>query len=219
MRIAEITALLEDKIVKRMDAAQELQEAIACAADGGAIRLSPYQAACLFKALTPKVKTKKGAFDFAWVFKATDAKGIRPFTHYAYSDGERLIATDGSRLHILHGADKPKGFYDARGDLVETGGLVYPLIDHAVPSPDAMIDYTVTPEYLIKNSVDIGGPAKYRWAYDLPSGHLVRKKYFDEAMNGRDLMTFYASWDAERAIRIDSDDTTAVIMPVRRWQK
>lgn len=65
----------------------------------------------LFKYFIPNTRKRPAKTAEEWAAKACAHKDdLRDYLHYLYSDGRRLIACDGHRLHWIK-TDKPRGFY------------------------------------------------------------------------------------------------------------
>lgn len=71
---------------------------------------------------------------FSWVAMATAGnRDIREHLRFVYCDGERIIGTDGHRLHVAPAGDRPAGYYDPRtGDPVILDAQ-YPDVDRIIP--------------------------------------------------------------------------------------
>ncbi|MCK5020277.1 MAG: hypothetical protein KAS32_24775, partial [Candidatus Peribacteraceae bacterium] len=66
--------------------------------------------ATIYAYFLPPVSAKSKTPDL-WVAKAM-AKDVRYYLNFVYSDGERLMATDGHRLHVLITDKYEPGYYD-----------------------------------------------------------------------------------------------------------
>lgn len=144
-----------------------------------------------------------------WVAKAMAKDDIRDYLNYLYSDGTRLIATDGHRLHLCP-TDLPEGYYDAAGTSCDVG-FTFPDVDRVIPALDGLLGLPVTESFPVEvNKFDMH-------CYRLPDGPLVQKSYLDAAINRESTGTIYYSPDDNgRAIRVHlGGDRLAVIMPVR----
>lgn len=160
--------------------------------------------------LPPAPRVCKNLFD--WVFKATGTEDARPYLHYAYSDGENLVATDGHRIHYIK-TDLEVGFYDKLGHKIESD-LTFPDYKRVIPAVDDSQEFTlkIKDANLIKDEE----LSRVLWAYEftLPSGDIikVRKKYFDDILNGAKELT--CKCDSNRCLVIDG---RAVLMLMNRW--
>lgn len=70
-----------------------------------------------------------------WVWKAVAKNDVRNYLNYAYSDGRRLIGTDGHRMHVWHTTLYSPGFYDKNMVRIHEPEFArYPEIDRVIPN-------------------------------------------------------------------------------------
>jgi len=129
----------------------------------------------------------------------------RPYLHNAYSNGEKLIATDGHRIHMIP-SELEKGYYDAAGVKLDIDGN-FPDVMRAVPSKN--IKDTFNMEHA---EIDCAGNAtftlfKTRFRFNL--------KYLQAIMQKDKTVTVYSSEAGEtEPVLFCFDDREAVLMPV-----
>lgn len=162
-----------------------------------------------------KAPSKKAATDsFAWVYSAVGKKYIHSSLTHTYSDGRRLIGTDGATLHVAYDVVLPAGWYDRNGvrldDSVHKGGR-YPEIDRVIPQDDLVTWDTAIGELELIVPED-----KTPSVYKMPCGRLINAEYLRNAVAGvPDRFEYRAQADTDRAIKIEYGQRVAVIMPVR----
>jgi len=152
-----------------------------------------------------------------WVASAVCGKDdIREYLQYVYSDGTRIIGTDGHRMHIWKTDKYPKGFYHPKTMDKSTvpDDYRYPDVDRVIPKTfreDYVSSATIEVEQLSISSeghpiiIYKVGPAA------------VNAQYLDAALAGfKGETTLIHYVDANSAIKIDADDKLAVVMPVRQ---
>jgi len=160
----------------------------------------------LYAFFEPQAPAKpKTVFD--WVAKAMAKKDQRHYLNWVYSDGARIIATNGHRLHIAHVALEP-GFYDKNGTLAHGPEYaVFPDVDRVIPpanpAPVQLADLTpITTRGKVIHKVRINGAVSIDRAY----------------MQDADSMgpgEWTAPENKSRPARIDYPHGTAVIMPIK----
>ena len=229
MKISELATFISknQKAVKSSKPFDMLRQAVESSGESETVTLSFNEVAALYAHFMPKtVRASAGVFDFAWVARAMAKKDVRYHLNYIYSDGARTIATDGQRLHILTGQSLQQGYYTAAGDRVGDDAK-YEDIDRVIPQYSQCQTWTLTAEELAACIVDTGCKGKdWAFAYVPPSGHEVYKKYFDEAINGMDSVTYHSlphTPDPKRdytrpnpnPILIRHGNVQAVVMPTR----
>ena len=195
MKISEVATFIRNnpKAVKSSKPFDMLRQAVESSGESETVTLSLAEVAALYAHFMPKtVRASAGVFDFAWVARAMAKKDVRYYLNYVYSDGARTIATDGRRMHVLAGQSLPQGYYTAAGDQVDEDAK-YPDIDRVIPQYSQCQTWTLTAEELAACIVDTGDKGKdWAFAYMLQSGHKVNKKYFDDAINGMDSVTWHS---------------------------
>ena len=143
-----------------------------------------------------------------WVGKARAKRDEpREYLRHYYSDGERLIATNGHRLHIAP-TELAAGYYDRLLLPVEDLGK-YPQIDRIL---NTMSDGTYIAHLPDLEIMEIGA-APSDCAYLLPCNRYVDKKYWDDATEGETLITYTAHHQSAH-IHFE-DGRIAVVMEVR----
>ena len=141
----------------------------------------------LYRYFTPApAKTAKTTTE--WVHKAADPSDTRPFLNHSYSDGKRLVATDGARLHLAE-TDLPVGYYDNKGNLIEGHAEkhTFPQYETLLPSDSEVLGrvflsdqklHTIKPKYGKKTvAMEIGDV-------------FIDKRFIDELANGREALCF-----------------------------
>lgn len=127
-QIAEHAYNLAPKEYNKIELYQLTLEAIK---NGG--HLTEHQVAKLYRAFTPKHPAKPKTQE-QWVWQAVAVKDVRLYLNFAYSDGSRLIGTDGHRMHVWKTNKYAPGYYDKNMIRVhETSWNRYPEIDRVVP--------------------------------------------------------------------------------------
>lgn len=150
--------------------------------------------------------------DQQWVSKAVPKKDIRHYLNYLYSDGSRLIGTDGHRLHVMHGTDLGKGFYNT--ELVKLDvDATYPDIDRIIPIKGVTtIMHLSDFDQLETYTPECDNPTI---SVKLNDSHF-NKSYILAAISRFDDSPIEAlQLDSNSAIRLQQKDLQAVIMPMR----
>ena len=89
------------------------------------------QLAKLYAFFMPPITKIKSPFH--WLVKARGDKDVRYYLNHVYSDGKRLISTDGHRAHVFN-EKRPAGWYDDNEQLVhKPDWATYPDIDSVLP--------------------------------------------------------------------------------------
>lgn len=158
--------------------------------------------------LPPIPKTAKTPEE--WIFKAVAKKDVRHYLKYAYSDGKRLIGTDGHRLHFAP-TSLPEGYYDSQLNLCDVDAR-YPDVDRVIP------DKAETLNGFTLDSCEVQEVGRYT-AVNLFKDLWVDRRYALDAMNSNPKAgcTIECYTNAESPIRLTGPfpETVAVIMPIR----
>ena len=167
---------------------------------------------------------KAGKNDADWVHLAVAVKDIRYYLNWDYSDGTRLMATDGHRLHIATGIQRPAGWYDKGGqrlDETATEGWEYPDVDRIIPRLSDCTAYAAVLSELQSGEIPgISRKGKKLLAVKLPCGRWINRRYLVDALTGHPAgndgaFTYHAAPDCTNtSIRIDYGNRLAVIMPL-----
>lgn len=150
-----------------------------------------------------------------WVANAVAKDDIREYLQYIYSDGKRIMGTDGHRLHIWKTDKYPEGFYNPKTMKKASvpDSMRFPSVDRVIPNTrsddcvsSAVIELahagSVTGRPLVVYKV---GPAA------------VNAHYLDAALDGFSGVTTLIHYiDENHAIKIETDNKLAVVMPVRQ---
>ena len=139
-----------------------------------------------------------------WVAKAKASNDIRGYLNYLYSDGRRLMATDGHRLHLAP-TTLSAGYYNS--ELIP--------VDESAKYPDVV---RVIPNKGKQCICDMGSLVMDRRGkvelYQLPDGGWINKRYWDQAVGDQEAVVYVSASNGAR--RIDFDDgRVAVVMGVR----
>lgn len=167
-------------------------------------RLDTAEAVALYAYFLPPVPAKPKTPE-QWVAKAVAKKDVRFYLEFLYSDGKRLMGTDGYRLHICP-TEIPAGFYDRALNRCEVEAR-YPNVDQVIPKWDEEAAVTVTSAKLPVELID-GKILAYR----LPTGGIVNRQYWEEATAGAEQVRYCT--DGEK-YRIDRGYCFAVVMGMR----
>ena len=163
--------------------------------------------------MPPKPKTPKTGFQ--WVATAIATRDIRENLTYVHVTAEHIEATDGHRLHRMPNADGLRpGYYLPNGDKAhEPDFAKFPNTDRIMPSR------TGNRVTVVLSDLGVVEPYPKHVAYvvSTPTGDvLLNKQYLDQAAVGVNTFNIIYGEDAEVSpVRIDMDDRTAVIMPIR----
>lgn len=168
---------------------------------------------------------KAGKNDADWIQLAVPVKDVRYYLNEAYSDGARLMGTDGHRLHITTGITRPAGWYDKGGQrlaLADDESWEYPDVDRVIPRLSDCTAYAAVLSEL--ESGEIPGQrrkGKTEIAVKLPCGRWINRRYMVDALTGHPAgnngaFTYHTAPDCtDTSIRIDYGNRLAVIMPCR----
>lgn len=100
-------------------------------AEGGT--LTQQEAHRLYLYFAPKGGKVRTPFE--WVASFAAIKDVRYYLQYVYSDGKRIVATNGHILAWHETSEYPEGYYNATtGDRVEGVEAKYPDIDRVIPA-------------------------------------------------------------------------------------
>ena len=117
------------KPASKKDAFAMIKSAFEIADDNGA-SLPTEQLEALYKYFMPALP-KAVKKDWQWISRAVGKRDIRTSINWLYSDGSRLMATDGHRLHIIP-STMTKGYYHPKTlDSIDLDAL-YPDIDRVI---------------------------------------------------------------------------------------
>jgi len=178
--------------------------------------LPPEEAAILYAYFLPKGgANKKDLSTEQWVALAVGKKDIREYLNYMYSDGKRLMASDGHRLHVAPDVGLPAGYYDsALNRVAHLDGVSYPDVDRVIPADTDQREYREVT--LSSLPVEDSGTKAFKTIYRMPTGQGIQTKYLNEAVGKVERFTYSSGAELGGAIKIThSDGRIAVIMPVR----
>ena len=136
------------------------------------------EAAPLYAYFMPPIPAKAKTPE-QWVAKAVAVKDPRGYLRFIYSDGTRLIATDGGRLHLIP-TDRPAGYYDKAMNPVDDQGT-YPQIDRLFT--------TGTPHVLTLSEMPVTPSAWSKSGHTyLIDGSPFDKRQVDEMADGTEVL-------------------------------
>jgi len=152
--------------------------------------------------------------DWSWVALAAGKKDVRFYLNYIYSDGKRLMATDGSRLHLVKTDKYEPGYYDRAGTKIhDIDWHTYPNVDRVIPNEE-LLDAKVAFSEL-EMSVTPKASAPYDHVYYF-GDTCVCSAYLKEAVLGFNHNTIeYKDHDNGLAVMIHDDNKIAIVMPIR----
>ena len=162
--------------------------------------------------MPPKPRKPKGVWD--WVALATPKKDARHYLNYVHVTADWITSTDGHRAHRAPNLQNLEpGYYNVRGDkLEEPDFAAYPGIDRVTPSLMGRTPIPATPgEWQV---TEVKGTV----CYVLPGGVHVNKRYMDDILAhpiGAEQVYVGENNQAIRVMFKNTEDTTAVLMPVR----
>ena len=160
------------------------------------------QLASLYAFFLPPVTKIKGPFD--WLVKARGNQDVRYYLNHVYSDGEKLISTDGSRAHVVK-EKRPAGWYDDNEQLIHTPDWArYPNIDEVLPCTGS--SFALDIKELPIQTVDLKDQL-----YVMPNGLGMNKKYIDEACGLSPDYRLVYFVDSKRC-KVFYDNAEAIIM-------
>lgn len=149
-----------------------------------------------------------------WVANAVAKNDIREYLQYIYSDGKRIMGTDGHRLHIWYTDKYPKGFYNPKTMAAATvpNDFRFPDVERVIPKTNSK-DYAPSSTIEVSHlSVVMGLPLiGYKFG---PVA--VNANYLDEALAGFAGYPLIYYVDGNSAVKIEEDNKLAVVMPVRQ---
>lgn len=207
--IATVAASLSKK-PNKAEVFNMLNEIITgCDDDDDKAALDDYQLGILYAFFLPPVGAVAKTPE-QWIHKAVAGKDVRGYLNWAYSDGKRLIGTDGRRLHVVQG-EWPVGYYDKAMNPVDDKGR-YPDIDRVIPSSKAP-RHDMPVGDLNAAPIIEGKPAL---RVEVIPGTWVNRGYWLDATRGQNVDCLRREDGEGSTVRIDyADGRVAVIMPVR----
>jgi len=175
--------------------------------------VDPLDLAAMYAAFTPKHPAKPKTME-QWCWKAVAKKDVRHYLNFAYSDGRRLMATDGHRLHIWKTKKYTPGFYDSNMNMAHgTDFAKYPDVDRVIPLRTKVAKVAMPHELEVRHQQVNGKPVP---VYVLDDLVMINKELVDQALSGFDEPIIRFD-DATTAIKIEDGEIgkTAVVMPMR----
>lgn len=158
-----------------------------------------------------------------WVAKVVAGRDdARYYLRYVYSNGSRLMATDGHRLHYWVTDTYPKGFYDVALNPV-TVDANFPDIDRVIPKR-GRVDVEKTFTLADLEAVDASartdkGSAKIACQFpgDKAAKQGFNRQYLLQALNGAKEVELLGRSTLKRSILISGPfpDCYAVLMPMK----
>lgn len=195
----------KQKKINKATAFQIINDISAGKHEGDEISISPVELAALYSFFMPPVPRKPKTPE-EWVALAMPKNDVRFYLNYLYSDGNRLMATDGTRLHVYKTEKYPAGFYDAAMNSVAVDGT-YPQIDQVIPSNVKEVSIPPEAELDMKQGLPV-----IRFA-----GTTFQKTQFEQATG------FFNTYTARRdtsdprsSLLIESGDCFAVLTAAKR---
>ncbi len=172
-------------------------------------QLNVMDMAKLYRHFMPAIPAKPKT-DFQWVALAMGNKDVRYYLNFVYSDGKRLMATDGHRLHLVYTDDYKPGFYDKAGTwLHDTDFAKFPDVNRIIPETDKQIKLDS-----MELNHDMTASKEYQRIYDFDEIR-VCSKYLDQAIEYQNTNTIHYL-NKDRAVVIRNNDKLAVVMPMRK---
>ena len=160
--------------------------------------------ACMYQYFQP-AKPKNPKTPEQWVSLAMGKKDILYYLNYIYSDGKRIAATDGHRLHVFETDKYAAGYYDKNMNLVHNADYAqYPDIDTVMS--DMQKFKTVDFDTLEVSTA--GKDTVYRF-----DGVSINAMYLKHACIGMDASIQYT--DKTSAVQLHDGDKHAVVIPMR----
>lgn len=161
------------------------------------------------------MKTKISKSDLNWLVLAMAVKDKRKYINYIYSDGLRLVATDGNRMHILKDANIESGFYNKNMTLKHaddwSGAIRYPNISRIIPKDNHKeINFNV-----LKLDTQMY-PSVETEVYNF-DGLKINARYLQEAISYFDEKIIQYK-NKTSAILIEDNNKLAVVMPIYAYQ-
>jgi len=161
--------------------------------------------AILYRFFMPTVGRIKNPFH--WLVKAHGNKDVRFYLNHVYSDGARLLSTDGHRLHVINEV-KPAGWYDDNKVLVhEPSWAKYPDIEKIMPTGNR--------EEIKLSEIEINVLDEKTTVYLMSNEAGMNKKYVDEACALSDDHTIIF-FPERRMLKVAYDNGFALVMGMRR---
>ena len=162
----------------------------------------------LYQYFTLKIPAKPKTVE-QWVAKAMPKDDIRYYLNYIYSDGNRIMATDGTRLHLAE-IEYPAGYYDQNMNFIHpVDWAQYPDIDrlinndrpHNIKFSDLML-------FLYAVNGDQVGSFIFNNDIKINANYLKQSaQYFDNP-----IVKFS---NKDTSVMIKTDGRLAIIMPMR----
>lgn len=162
-------------------------------------------------------KLRKNHTPYEWVaIAAANDKDKRKYLQWVYADGNRIMASDGHRLHILPD-DRTPGYYCPRtqAKVHDSDWYPYPDVDLIVSLPTSG-NYSTTQNPAAE--VVAGSPKQTTTIVQLTgTEYTLQDRYFDEATQLTENFTAYIPDDVTTPMKIihDTPQAIAVIMPTR----
>lgn len=163
----------------------------------------------LYSYFVPKFKVPKN--EKQWLAVARGQSDVRFYLNYIYSDGERMIATNGHRAHVVFHKNDP-GFYSDEWVKVQDQNFsTFPDVNKVTPS---IKDNPIT-----LNAGDLKQCEIIKldrvFAYHLHGKTYVKKQYIDQAVSMLPDAKIHIR-DEISTILVRSDETKnyAVVMPI-----
>jgi hypothetical protein len=200
MNINEIATLANNLSTKTKK--REAFDVVLQAIDQGG-QIDSNELAKLYQYFTPPIP-KKPTTPEQWVALAMAKNDIRYYLNHIYSDGGRLMATDGHRLHVYKTNKYPVGFYDQNMNLIEVDAT-YPQIDRVIPENATRYEFEESPETAELSSKYPKIKHGFNW---------FMKSYIDAARVWVST-TQFKTCGKDKAVLVENDDCFAVIMPIR----
>jgi hypothetical protein len=168
--------------------------------------LTEHDIAMLYAYFTPNTPAKPKT-DIQWLALALPKNDVRYYLNYIYSDGARIMATDGHRLHVVTNSEYDAGYYDKNMNKAECNGK-FPDIDKLIG------DYPKSMSISNMSIIDIGESRSFAQAYDHKDIRLD-KKYIDQAAQYLNADSFKYKNGLSNVL-IQSGNKMAVVMPMRK---
>ena len=151
--------------------------------------------------------------DFQWVAQAMAVKDVRYYLNFVYSDGKRLMATDGHRAHIIKDdVSYEPGFYDKNGTFIHGPEFAkFPDIDRIIPKTDKLVYFN---NLEISADLDNSSVKEYTQFYEWDDLRVCSKylkqacQYFDD--------TLIKYKDKNTSVLIEDQYKMAIVMPMRK---
>jgi len=167
----------------------------------------------LYKYFSPALpKTAKEPWK--WVAKAVPTNDVRYYLNYLYSDGGRLIGTDGHRMHFIE-TDLKAGFYNPKTlDPITVDGR-FPDIERVIPKKTNFKEYVLSD--LVHGSTPLikSGKTIEHVIIGKHKTH-VNKDYLYQAFNKFDGVKISVGENDNSSILGQNDFGSFVIMPMRK---